>query len=127
MFININIKGYKEEDVRYAFSADEILIEIRDRKVKRGTNRILRLCQTLSKQIDVPTSNVSFLVDYITFKLAKAEKSSNWPNLGYDIAEWTNPLRGQMKSNFAKSLAQPKPEPAAEAKAEIKTEQRVSP
>lgn len=95
--------------------------------MKKGTNRVVRLCQTLSKQIDVPTSNVSFLVDYITFKLAKAEKSSNWSNLGYDIADWTNPLRGQMKSNFAKSLAQPKPEPAAEAKADVKTEQPVSP
>lgn len=44
MFLNINIKGYKEEDVRYAFSADEILIEIRDRKVRKGVNRIMRLC-----------------------------------------------------------------------------------
>jgi hypothetical protein len=42
VFININIKGYKEEDVRYAFSADEILIEIRDRALKG--HRIFRLC-----------------------------------------------------------------------------------
>jgi hypothetical protein len=47
VFININIKGYKEEDVRYAFSADELLIEIRDRTSKG--HRIMRLCQTLSK------------------------------------------------------------------------------
>lgn len=110
-FVNINVKGYKEEEVRYAFSADEILIEIRDRSSKQP--RVMRLCQTLSKQIDVPASNVSFLVDFICFKLAKAEKGLSWPNLGYDIAEWTNPLRGQMKSNFIKSAAQPKPEPAA--------------
>lgn len=109
MFININIKGYKEEEVRYAFSADEILIEIRDKTNKE--NRILRLCETLSRQIDVPGSNVSFLVDFICFKLAKAEKGTSWPSLGYAIAEWTNPLRGQMKSNFMKSVAQPKPEP----------------
>ena len=106
-FININIKGYKEEDVRYAFSADELLIEIRD----RATNRLQRLCQTLCKQIDVPGSNVAFLKDFITFKLMKQEKGPSWPNLGYAIANWTNPLRGQMKSNFMKSLAQPKPEP----------------
>lgn len=109
VFININIKGYKEEDVRYAFSADELLIEIRDKSSKE--HRIMRLCETLSRQIDVPGSNVQFLVDFICFKLAKAERGTSWPSLGYTIADWTNPLRGQMKSNFMKSVAQPKPEP----------------
>jgi hypothetical protein len=39
VFININIKGYKEEDVHYAFSTDEIVIEIRD-KAAKGVHRI---------------------------------------------------------------------------------------
>lgn len=93
VFININIKGYKEEDVHYAFSADEIVIEIRDRAAKR-VHQIQRLCQTLSKQIDVPASNVQFLIDFITIKFAKVEKSATWSNLGYNIADFTNPLRG---------------------------------
>jgi hypothetical protein len=65
---------------------------------------------------------VSFLVDFICFKLAKAERGASWPNLGYAIADWANPLRGQMKSNFMKSIAQPKPEPVVAAtKEEAKT------
>lgn len=71
----------------------------------------------------MPGSNVSFLIDFIVFKLAKVEKSANWPNLGYDIAEWTNPLRGQMKSNFLKSLAQPKPEPVTVAQVKEESKQ----
>ena len=68
--------------MRYALSADELLIEIRD----RPTNRLQRLCHTLCKQIDVPGSNVSFLKDFITFKLLKLEKGHSWANLGYAIA-----------------------------------------
>ena len=46
VFLNITAKGYnRESDVRYAFSQDEILIELRDLK----QNKVHRLCQTLTK------------------------------------------------------------------------------
>jgi hypothetical protein len=56
--MNINFKGYKkEEDVRYAISENEIVLEVRDRSAK-GPGRVKRICQTLNKQIDVPLSEV---------------------------------------------------------------------
>ena len=107
MFVNISAKGYKkEEDIRYALSSDELVIEIRDKAVKRGTHQIKRLCKTLNKSIDVGRSEVQLLVDYIVVKLAKEEKSASWNELGYDIEKFTLPLRGQMKSNFLKAVKQ---------------------
>ena len=59
VFLNINLKGYNpDEDVRYALSSDELLLEIRDRSAPKGVSRVRRLCQTLTKQIDVPMSEV---------------------------------------------------------------------
>ena len=47
VFLNIQAKGYdKENDVRYALSADECCIELRDRKASKHT--IKRLCVTLT-------------------------------------------------------------------------------
>lgn len=45
VFLNINLKGYKsDEDVKFALSSDEILIEIRDRSAPKGVSRVRRLC-----------------------------------------------------------------------------------
>lgn len=56
VFYNIPAKGYdKENDVRYAISADEIIIEIRE-KSQRGKHVIKRICKTLTKSIDVSRS-----------------------------------------------------------------------
>lgn len=75
----------------------------------------MRLCQTLTKSIDVPTSEIMLLVDFISVKLAKQEYGKTWDGLGYDIANFTIPKRGQMKSNFLKPPApEPKPEPVVE-------------
>lgn len=49
------------------------------------------------------------LVDFISIKLAKLERGSSWSGLGFDIANFAVPERGQMKSNFLKSVA-PKPD-----------------
>lgn len=44
VFLNLPLKGYnKDEDIRYALSADELVLEIRDRSQK-GVHRIRRLC-----------------------------------------------------------------------------------
>lgn len=51
------------------------------------------------------------LVDFISVKLSKLEKGSSWSGLGYDIAEFTIPERGQMKSNFLKVAPKPVPVP----------------
>ena len=57
VFLNISAKGYnKEEDVRYALSADECCLELRDKKAPVPT--IQRLCVTLSQQVDVTRSEV---------------------------------------------------------------------
>lgn len=94
VFLNLPLKGYKpDEDVRYALSPDEILLEIRDRTAPKGTSRVRRLCQTLSKQIDVPLSEVQLLVDFICVKLCKLEKGASWTGLGYEIADFTIPER----------------------------------
>jgi len=66
------LKGYKkEEDVRFAVSENEIVLEIRDKTVVNGPGRKARLCQTLHKQIDVAQSEVQLLVDFICVKLSK--------------------------------------------------------
>lgn len=45
VFLNINLKGYNpDEDVKFALSSDEILIEIRDRSAPKGVSRVRRLC-----------------------------------------------------------------------------------
>lgn len=107
VFINIPFKGYnKEQDIRYALSTDELLIEVRELQSK-GVHKIRRLCQTLTKQIDVPMSEVSLLVDFVSIKLAKAERGLTWSGLGYDIADFTIPERGQMKSNYLKVAPKP--------------------
>lgn len=92
--------------MRYALSENELLLEIRD---LTAPNKIRRLCQTLNKQIDVALSEVMLLVDFISIKLAKLERGSSWSGLGFDIANFAVPERGQMKSNFLKSVA-PKPD-----------------
>lgn len=75
VFLNISMRGYKPaEDVRFALSSDELVLEVRDRTATKGINRIKRTCLTLSKQIDVPTSEVQLLVDFIVVKLSKQEK-----------------------------------------------------
>ena len=81
-----------------------------------------RLCQTLNKSIDVGRSEVQLLVDFIVIKLAKEEKSASWSAFGYDIANFTVPLKGQMKSNYLKSIA---PEAEKEKEEEVKEEEKV--
>jgi hypothetical protein len=71
VFMNIPAKGYdKDTDVRYALSSDEFILELRD-KTQRGKHQIRRLCQTLSKSIDVTRSEVQLLMDFIVVKLQK--------------------------------------------------------
>ena len=93
--------------MRFALSSDEILLELRDMS---APNRIRRLCQTLNKQCDVPESELMFLKDFISIKLAKMERGTSWTTLGYDIAGFTVPDRGQMKSNFLKTQRKAEPE-----------------
>ena len=101
--MNLPLKGYnRDEDVRYALSSDEFLLEVRDRTAPKGVSRVRRLCQTLTKQIDVPQSEVMLLVDFVSVKLCKLERGLTWSGFGYDIADFTIPERGQMKSNFLK-------------------------
>ena len=54
------------------------------------------------------------LVDFVSVKLCKLEKGQSWSGLGYDIANFTVPERGQMKSNFLRSAPVTKEEPVAE-------------
>lgn len=108
--------------MRYALSSDEFLLELRD---KSAPNRIRRLCQTLNKQCDVPESELMFLKDFISIKLAKMERGTSWTTLGYDIAGFTVPERGQMKSNFLKTIKKAEPEveaPVVEQPEVIETE-----
>lgn len=51
------------------------------------------------------------LVDFVSVKLCKLERGLSWNGLGYDIADFTIPERGQMKSNFLKVPAKPVPAP----------------
>jgi hypothetical protein len=60
----------------------------------------------------VPLSEVMLLVDFVSVKLCKLERGLSWNGLGYDIADFTIPERGQMKSNFLKVPAKPLPTPA---------------
>lgn len=53
-------------------------------------------------------SEVQLLKDFIVVKLHKQESGEHWRELGYDIANFTIPQTGQMKSNFLQSIA---PEP----------------
>ena len=48
-------------------------------------------------------SSIELLVDFIAIKLKKMEKEVLWDSLGYDIPNFTVPLKGQMKSNFLKA------------------------
>ena len=102
MFLNIQFKGYnKDEDVRYALSADELLIEIRDRSQK--AHRIHRKCVTLEKRVNVEASQVKFLYDFICVQLAKQDKGESWSDIGFDISNFNKPQPGvEMKSNFIK-------------------------
>ena len=75
--------------MRYALSADEFIIEIRD-KTQRGKHVIKRMCKTLTNSIDVGRSEVQLLVDFIVVKLCK-ETQTQWNDFGYDIANFTIP------------------------------------
>jgi len=122
VFLNIPQKGYnKEEDIRYALSADEIFIEIRDRTTKKGAHQVRRLCQTLNKPIDVGRSEIQLLVDFIVIKLAKEDKSASWSTLGFDVANFQIPKATQMKSNFLTSW-EPEPVKEEEPEEEVKEE-----
>jgi hypothetical protein len=54
-------------------------------------------------------SEVMLLVDYVSIKLCKLERGQGWNGLGYDIADFTIPERGQMKSNYLKVAPKPVP------------------
>jgi len=44
VFVNFKFKGYnKENDVRYAISENEIILEVRD----EGKNKVHKVCKTL--------------------------------------------------------------------------------
>lgn len=108
MFINLNFKGYnKTNDVRFALSANELLIEVKYPS-QSGKLAVHRLSKTLEREVNVADSSIELLVDFISVRLKKLEKSSQWDSLGYDISEFTIPKFGQLKSNF---LSLPKPEP----------------
>jgi len=112
VFLNISFKGYKkDEDVRYALSADEFLIEVRDRSTKE--NRIHRKCVTLEKRVNVEQSQVKFLYDVICIQLMKQDKNESWNDFGFDISNFNKPQPGvDMKSNFItiEKPAEPEPE-----------------
>lgn len=123
VFINLPLRGYnKETDIRYALSENELLLEVKD--TSQGKFIVRRLCQTLHKQIDVSLSEVMLLVDFVSVKLCKLEKGHSWGALGYDIANFTIPERGQMKSNFLKT-ALPKEDPVAEKRTTAEPAQMV--
>ena len=90
--------------MRFALSSDEILVELRD-KSQRSKHVIKRLCKTLTKSIDVSSSDIQLLKDFIIIKLRKQEETVQWNDFGYDIADFTIPQTTQMKSNFLKSIA----------------------
>ena len=104
MFINFNFKGYnKENDVRYALSENEVLIEVRD----VAKNKVHRMCKTLFKPIISKDSSIQLLVDYIIFKLKKDPsegKTGTWDDVGYDIQNFNIPdnRASYMRSNFLK-------------------------
>jgi len=99
VFLNIPFKGYdKNKDVRFAFSQDEVLLEVRDKSTK--ANKIHRLCNTLFKSIDLKSSDIQLFVDFICIKLVKVEKSEQWDSFGYEISNFTVPTSAEFKSNF---------------------------
>lgn len=55
VFVTFNFKGYvKGSDVRYALSANEVFLEVRDIE----KNKVHRVCKTLTNQVDVMQSDV---------------------------------------------------------------------
>ena len=100
IFINLNFKGYnKDSDVRYAFSDNEMLLEVRD----VGKNKVHRICKTLNHPIICQDSSAQLLVDFIVFKLKKASSKKTWDQLGYDIQDFQIPQNHlYMRSNFLK-------------------------
>ena len=109
VFINFHFKGYqKDTDVRYAISENEVILEVRD----VPKNKVHRMCKTLFKPIDVKSSDVQLLVDYIIFKLKKAvvkggdpgDATATWDDVGYDIQGFSvpEPSMGTLKSNHWK-------------------------
>lgn len=58
---------------------------------------------------------MQLLKDFIIVKLYKAEESQ-WRDLGYDIANFTVPKAGQIKSNFLQS-AEPEVKPGEDSEA----------
>jgi len=100
LFVTFNFKGYrKEQDVRYALSENEILLEVRD----EAKNTVHRTCQTLSEPINSQESSIQLLVDFIVFKLKKEKTAKKWDSLGMDIKDFQVPDdKCYMRSNFLK-------------------------
>ena len=95
--MNFPMKGYsKLMDIRYALSENELLVELKDPQ----TSKVHRVCKTLNREINVDLSSVELLIDFVAVKLRKSDKEIIWDPLGYDIKDFTLPIRGQMKSNF---------------------------
>lgn len=118
VFVNFNMKGYnKITDIRYALSQNELLVEIKE----PSTLKVHRLCKTLNKEVNVELSSVELLIDFIAVKLRKDDKDVSWDQLGYDIKDFTIPMRGQMKSNFL-SLPVIKQEPKPQVQEQSSTE-----
>ena len=90
------MKGYsKLSDVHFALSENELLLEVKD-----AEGKVHKVAKTLLKEIVVEESSVELLVDFIAIKMKKLDKEAHWDQLGYDIREFTIPMKGQSKSNF---------------------------
>lgn len=76
----------------------------------------------MTNSIDIAKSEVQLLKDFICVKLYKQE-DEQWRDLGYDIANFTVPKTGQIKSNYLKSAEPEVPDtPAATSTEESKEE-----
>ena len=110
IFVNFHLKGYDKVDgVRYAFSENELFMEVR----VPNENKVVKLGQTLFRPIVVKDSHVQLLTDYVVFKLRKAESMDDidteetWSQLGYDVKSFTTPEKiVSLQSNFLKTPEQ---------------------
>lgn len=80
VFVLINVKNYKKEEVRYVLTEDELLVEV------WNGHAICKICLGLFDLIEPEHSAVEFIKHYISVKMQKTNVAKHWTQIGIEVS-----------------------------------------
>ena len=94
VFVLINVKNYRKEEVRYVLTEDELLVEVWDGRAIR------KVCLQLFDLIEPEHSAIEFIKHYISVKMAKNKTGKHWTQIGIEVSELKDTKNRRVISNY---------------------------